>query len=472
MVARGLGVLLLIWALALGGAVSAQQPAGGAMPEVSGLDGDWSGALELGVVKLRLALHVKTGAEGTSASFDSLDQAAFGLPVSSIARDGAKVRFELKAPPAVFEGVLAADGGTIVGTWTQGGHSLPLTLVRQAPGAPQVKLERPQTPVPPFPYLAEPVTFPGAVANLAGTLTVPRGAGPFPAVVLIAGSGPNDRDETIFGHKPFWVMADYLTRRGIAVLRYDKRGIGASLGDYGHATTLDFAADAAAAVAWLRTRRDIAHGRIGLIGHSEGGLIAPIVADKDRSVAFVVLLAAPGMDGQTILGLQAVLVAQAAGVPEAKIAQNQILNSEIYAAVEASSSEADAQARIAPLLAKAAADGALPAAALDAQGAAVASDWFRFFLSYDPLPALRQVRCPVLALAGAKDLQVPSKENLPLLRQALSANSNATVEELPGLNHLFQDAKTGGVGEYAAIEETLSLRLLERVSGWIEARVR
>jgi len=470
-VAKGLGVLLLIWTLAWGAPVTAQ-PAGGGAPMVSGLDGDWSGALQLGVVKLRMALHVKTGADGTTATFDSVDQGALGLPVSSIARDGAKVRLELKAPSAVFEGALAADGATIVGAWTQRGAALPLTLVRQAPGAPQAKLERPQTPVPPFPYLAEPVTFPGAEASLAGTLTVPRGAGPFPSVVLIAGSGPNDRDETIFGHKPFWVLADYLTRRGIAVLRYDKRGIGASGGDLAHATTLDFAADAAAAVAWLLTRRDIDPRRIGLIGHSEGGVIAPIVADKHRSVAFIVLLAAPGMDGQTILGLQAVLVARAAGVPGGKIAQNQVLNRTIYAAVESARDQAEARARVGPLLAKAAADGELPAATVDAQTAAVSSDWFRVFLSYDPLPALRQVRCPVLVLAGAKDLQVPPKENLPLLRQALAGNGDATVEELPGLNHLFQTATTGGVGEYAAIEETLSPAMLERVADWIAARVR
>jgi hypothetical protein len=443
-----------------------------AAPIVSGLDGDWAGALQVGAAKLRLVLHVKTGSDGTTATLDSIDQASFGLPVSSVGRDGAKVRLEMKATRAVFEAVLAADGASMIGTWTQGGRPLPLTLSHQAPGTPQAKLERPQMPAPPFPYDEARVTFEShaASASLGGTLTLPRGAGPFPAVVLISGSGPNDRDETILGHKPFWVLADYLTRRGIAVLRYDKRGIGESGGDYAHATTLEFAADAVAAVAWLRTRRDIDGRKIGLIGHSEGGLIAPIVADQDPSVAFIVLLAAPGLDGEAILKLQDVLVARAAGVPAEKIAQNQAMNARIYAVVKSAKDEADAREKLRPLFAEAEAGAGLPAAALDAQAAAASSDWFRFFLTYDPLPALRGVRCPVLALAGSKDLQVPPAEDLPPLRQALAGNRDATVEELPGLNHLFQTAVTGGVGEYATIEETLSPVLLQTVTDWIERR--
>ncbi|HEY5106421.1 MAG TPA: alpha/beta fold hydrolase [Caulobacteraceae bacterium] len=444
-----------------------------ATPMVSGLDGDWAGELQVGGRSLRLALHITTGPDGTKATVDSIDQSAFAMPVSSISRDGAKVRVEIKAIAGVYEGVLAADGASMSGTWTQGGNSLPLNYTRQARGTPQAKLVRPQTPQPPFPYDEQKLSFesPGAHATLAGTLTVPRGPGSYPAVVLIAGSGPNDRDETIFGHKPFWVLADYLSRRGIAVLRYDKRGIGASSGDYAHASSLDFAADAAAAVAWLRGRPEINHAKIGLIGHSEGGIIAPIVADRDPAIAFIVLLAGPGLNGEEILKLQGPLVERAAGAGPEKIAENQALNARLYAIVKSAKTQAEIEAKARPLLAEAAAKAGLPSTALDAQAGAISSDWFRFFLTYDPLPALREVRCPVLALAGSKDLQVPAAENLPLLRQALAANPDATVEELPGLNHLFQIATTGGVGEYGASEQTLAPVVLETVTTWIEKRV-
>lgn len=441
---------------------------------VSDLDGDWAGQLQVGRRSLHLALHITTGPDGTKASVDSIDQSAFGMPVSSISRDGAKVRIEIKAIAGVYDGVLTADEGSMTGTWTQGGSALPLKYLRQARGTPQAKLVRPQTPQPPFPYDDEPVSFQSAAAHarLAGVLTMPRGAGPFPAVVLIAGSGPNDRDETIFGHKPFWVLADHLTRAGIAVLRYDKRGIGESGGDYAHATSLDFAADAAAAVAFLRKRRAIDPSKIGLIGHSEGGIVAPIVAEKDSAIAFIVLLAGPGLDGEEILKLQGPLVERAAGEPEAKIAETQDLNAQLYAIVKSSATQAQIEARARPILAQAAAKAGLPATTLNAQAAAIASNWFRFFLTYDPLPALRKVRCPVLVLAGSKDLQVPPAENLPRLRQALAANPAATVEELPGLNHLFQTAKTGALSEYAASEQTLSPVMLDTVTRWIEKRVR
>jgi pimeloyl-ACP methyl ester carboxylesterase len=441
-----------------------------ATPVVAGLDGDWDGALKTGAVTLRLALHIKSGATGTVATLDSIDQGAMGVPLAGLAHDGSKVRFELKAVGGVFEGALAADGASVSGTWRQGGGDMAVTFTRRAPGARQVELKRPQTPKPPFPYREEAVTFdsPGAHAKLSGTLTLPPGKGPFPAVILIAGSGPNTRDETVFGHHVFLVLADHLTRAGLAVLRYDKRGVGASGGDYFHATSRDFADDAQAALAWLRTRADIDGARIGLLGHSEGGLVAPMVAAVDKRLAFVVLLAAPGLNGEEILTLQGALIAKAGGATDAAVAKTEAIDRQAYAAVKAAADSKDAEARARAVFAAA----ATPAGQGDAAAAQLATDWFRFFLTYDPIPALQQVRCPVLALWGSKDLQVPPAQDLPPVRAALAADKDATVEVLPGLNHLFQTATTGAPAEYASIEETMSPTALERISAWIGARVR
>jgi len=441
---------------------------------VTGLDGNWDGVLHAGGASLRLALHVATGKDGTHASLDSIDQATMGLPVSALAHDGAAVRFEVPSVGGVFQGTLAAGGANIDGAWTQGGAPLPLTFEKRAAGAPEAALDRPQTPRPPYPYRVDTVAFDGGAAGvrLAGVLTVPQGPGPFPAAVLISGSGPNDRDETILGHKPFWVLADYLTRRGIAVLCYDKRGVKASTGDYAHATTLDFAADAGAAAAWLRRQPGINARKVGLIGHSEGGLVAPAVAAKDPAVAFVVMLAGSAVNGEKILELQGPLILRAMGTSEAKVAATAALNARVYAAVESAPDEASAAARARAILAEGGPPVGLTSAAADAQAKAVASDWFRFFLTYDPVPALKQVRCPVLALSGSLDLQVPPSQNAPVLKAALAANPDATVEILPGLNHLFQPAKTGGVGEYATIPTTISPDVLARIDDWIARRLR
>ncbi|HZK99508.1 MAG TPA: alpha/beta fold hydrolase [Caulobacteraceae bacterium] len=443
-------------------------------PPLAGLDGDWDGALHVGAVTLRLALHVTSGSDGTHASLDSIDQGVNGLPVAALTRDGAAVRFAVASVGGVFEGELAADEATITGTWTQAASPLPLAFHKRAAGAPQAALDRPQTPRAPWPYRVDTVAFDGGATGvrLAGTLTLPAGAGPFPAVVLIAGSGPNDRDETILGHKPFWVLADYLSRRGIAVLRYDKRGVKASTGDYARATTLDFAADAGAAAAWLRARPRIDPNKVGLIGHSEGGIIAPAVAAKDPAVAFVVLLAGPGVNGGKILELQGPLMLRAAGTPEARVAAVAALNARVYAAVESAGDEASASARAKAVLTEGGPAVGLAPAAIDAQAKAAASDWFRFFLTYDPVPALKRLRCPVLALSGSLDLQVPPAQNVPVLKAALAANSDATVEVIGGLNHLFQPARTGGVGEYAAIPTTISPDVLATIGDWIARRVR
>ncbi|MGH6993379.1 MAG: alpha/beta hydrolase family protein, partial [Caulobacteraceae bacterium] len=363
-------------------------------------------------------------------------------------------------------GTLAADGRTLSGTFRQG-RAFPIVFTRRAAGVAQARLVRPQEDLGKIPYRSLGISFfsPDAHAELAGTLTEPAGVGPFPAAVLIAGSGPQNRDEDVAGHRIFLVLADRLTRAGLAVLRYDKRGIGASKGDYAAATTLDFANDAAAAVAFLRRRPEIDPTRIGLIGHSEGGLIAPIVADEDRKIAFVVLLAGPGVDGAAILKAQGAAIAHANGAPAAAIARAMALDDRLFAAVEEKGTPAQVRARATAVLTAAAPTA--PAATIAAQAARVSSPWLRFFLTYDPVPALEKLRGPVLVLSGSNDLQVPPDQNLPPIRAALAHDPEATVIELGGLNHLFQDSHSGSPIEYGAIEETFSPRALAVLTAWI-----
>jgi fermentation-respiration switch protein FrsA (DUF1100 family) len=349
---------------------------------------------------------------------------------------------------------------------------------------------RPQEPKPPYPYDEQEVVYQNKKDDLqlAGTLTLPRSKGPFPAVLLITGSGPQDRNETVFDHKPFLVLADHLTRMGIAALRVDDRGIGKSTGRFSEATSEDFAADALAGVEYLKTRKEIDPRRIGLIGHSEGGLIAPLVAAASTDVAFIVMMAGPGLTGEQILYRQTVLVCKAAGMSDGLIAQNRAAQERIFAILKQEKDKVVAEKRILEeadafreVTAKARAEAteeqkkgiSIIAAAIEGQAKLVVSPWFRFFLTYDPRPTLMKVRCPVLAIIGEKDLQVPAEENLAAIRLALKAGGNKdhTVLTLPKLNHLFQTCRTGAISEYAQIEETIAPAALDTISKWILKRV-
>ncbi len=329
--------------LARGGAAEAPQG------PFTGLDGNWDAVFVDGQVRLRVVLRIKVEATGTITTLDSPDQGISGLAVSALRRNGAAVRIEMRSIASVIEATLDVREQVLTGNWVAGGKNYPIAFNRRAPGASDPVAKRPQTPVKPYPYREEEVEYenPAAKVRLAGTLTVPTGAGPFPAVLLIAGSGDLDRDETINDHKVFLVLADHLTRQGIAVLRVDKRGVGKSTGDYGAATTADFASDAEAGVAFLKSRPDINRRKIGLAGHSEGGLIAPLVASRDPSVAFVVLLAAPGVAGIEIGVTQYVDQLKAMGTSDASIAKMSAVMRNIFTAMLAvrSSSEAAARAR-------------------------------------------------------------------------------------------------------------------------------
>ena len=431
--------------------------------------GTWQGEFQQA---LRIVVHVR-GAEGgaLAASLDSPDQGAMGLPIERVTFAGDTLRLELTHPVASYVGRLSDAGDRIVGTWRQGGRSLPLELAR-ADSLPA--LRRPQEPAPPYPYIEEQVRFDGEEPgiSLAGTLTHPRGAGPFPAAVLITGSGPQDRDETVVGHRPFLVIADRLTRAGIAVLRMDDRGVGASSGPSEGSTTAQLAGDVRAAVRFLRTRAVVDPRRIGLIGHSEGGLIAPIVASGPVSVAFVVLLAGPGVPGEQVLLAQGEAIVRANGGGEGGAALERRVQQQLFALARQDLDSASVVEGVRRIFRAEGLDSALAGEGIASSVAAVRSPWMRFFLDYDPAPALSRVRCPVLALNGGRDVQVLPGQNLPAIERALRSGGNrdVTIRELPGLNHLFQHCTSGSPAEYARIEETFAPEALDTLTAWLASR--
>ena len=463
----------LILAVALFCTVPArsQNPPPAAVPS-GGIQGTWLGAIRApGDIKLRLMLHIDRDATGAlSVKMDSLDQNVNGIPVPNATLSGSSFHFEIPASGITYDGSLNAAKDEIAGKFTQGGLAQPLNFkyFAQAPAEPK----RPQYPVKPYPYIEEDVSYPNPKApqvTLAGTLTLPRGAGPFPVALLICGSGPHDRDEALLGHKPFLVISDYLTRHGIAVLRYDKRGVAKSTGNYALATTSDFASDAEAGIAFLKTRREINPHRIGLIGHSEGGAIAPMVASRNSDVAWIVMLAGQGLRGDQILYLQQSLIATASGVKEQDVAKAYALNSKLYTVTAAEKNPANLSADLEAVLAADEDGSKMSPAQRAADIQQLSSPWLREFLVYDPIPALQNTKCPVLALNGEHDLQVPPKQDLAAIHKALQDGGNKDFQatEIPGLNHLFQHSVTGAPSEYGSIEETFAPEVLELMTNWI-----
>jgi pimeloyl-ACP methyl ester carboxylesterase len=443
------------------------------------LEGIWEGNLTLpGGMKLRLALKVEKARSGAlKAALASPDQGANNIPISSIGLKEGVLTFESKIIGAKDTGKRNQAGTAFEGEFFQSGLKLPLTLKKTDKLS---EARRPQTPKPPFPYRTEDVVIEnrsGAV-KLAGTLTLPPVRGPVPAVILITGSGAQDRDETILGHKPFLVLADDLTRRGIAVLRVDDRGVGGSTGSVRTSTSDDFAGDVLAGVAFLKGRSEIDPKKIGLIGHSEGGVIAPIAAARSQDVAFIVLMAGTALPGTEVLAAQSQLILKANGASESLLKLQRDAQKRLIDIIAQEKDETAAQAKLTAALKELFA--ALPDSerkALGDAGAALAENavsqvynaWFRFFLTFDPRPTLGHVRCPVLAINGAKDLQVPSKKNLAEIDKALRAGGNCNVKtiELPGLNHLLQPCKTGSPSEYASIETTIAPEALKTIGDWI-----
>jgi pimeloyl-ACP methyl ester carboxylesterase len=454
-----------------------QSALGDDKPLAKGIEGTWQGTLEGAGFKLRVAFHITKKPDGSLAgTMDSVDQGAKGIPLALVEFENSKLTLGLQGAASNFEGKINDEKSEIKGDWKQSGLTFQLTLKRSDKAA---VLNRPQEPKRPFPYLDEEVTYENKKAGVkfAGTLTLPRSGAPFPAVLLITGSGAQDRDETILGHKPFMVLADYLTRRGIAVLRVDDRGVGGSTGSTPQSTTADFVEDVLTGVEYLKGRKEIDHAKIGLIGHSEGGIIAPWAASRSKDIAFIVLLAGTGLTGEEILYLQGQSGLEKNGASKELLASEHTIQARLFALVRTEKDNAVVEKKSAEILEEEL--GKLDEETrkglgdikkgFGAQSKAITTPWFRFFLTYDPKPALRQVKCPVLALNGGKDFQVDSKVNLPVIEATLreGGNKDVTVKELPNLNHLFQTCKTGSLLEYNTIEETLAPVALETIGAWI-----
>ena len=435
----------------------------------AGTVGIWQGVLEAGGAKLRLQLHVFAAEKGQfTGKLDSLDQGANGLVCANITLKENAFHFDVPSVGGSYEGKLNAAGAEIAGSWTQGGVTRPLNFKL---GDKPIAWKRPQNPTEPYPYRTEEVSFPNTKAGvaLAGTLSIPPGLGPFPAALLISGSGPNTRDEFVAGHSIFLVLADSLTRRGIVVLRFDKRGIGKSSGNYAAATSADFADDAEAGVAFLKSRKEVNPREIGLVGHSEGGIIAPMVASRSRDVAWIVLLAGDAVKGEEVLVLQGKLIDNASGMSEERAGQMASLQRKSLAIIHQEKDDSVARQKLTELYETDPTAKEMPAGVRQMSVQFLLSPWMRYFLDYDPAPALERTKCPVLALYGSKDLQVPPSQNLPVMKAALSrgGNKDFRAEVIPDLNHLFQHATTGSPNEYGGIEETMAPVVLDDVSSWI-----
>lgn len=490
--------------------------------QAADLTGKWSGMIEFGGQGLLIVLRVTTDEDGAlSALMDSPDQGAYGIPVGSIAEAGGEISLDLPVLGASYRAVLDDARERMTGHWKQSGVELPLILERAVdepdsnagtPAGSRAATRRPQEPDPPFPYRSIDVTFTNEQdgITLAGTVTIPgsaTAAGPVPGIVLLSGSGQRERDQPIFGHRPFMVLADAFTRAGFAVLRFDDRGAGESGGreTLASVTSEDLARDAAAALAFLTSHEGVSPDRVGFIGHSEGAMLAVMAAtlrpqtdgdahaiDRDPSdspgpaghkspgngtafiatPAFLVLLGGHALPGHELMMLQSAALMRAAGLDEEAVQEAAGLNRRVYDLV-LSLPDTDAEAArdgITGLLS----DFGMPQAQIDAQIAGLLSPWYRFFLAYDPRPALGRVGVPVLALIGELDRQVPPDENLAALEQALAGapTRDVTVREFPGVNHLLQTAETGGVDEYSRIEETFSPGVIRAIVAWLEARVR
>lgn len=430
------------------------------------IEGSWMGVLTVqGTMKLRLVFNISKTGNSYTTLMDSPDQQAKGMPTQSTKIENDSLKIAIPAIGGSFAGKMQGD--SIYGVFTQHGAKFPLTL---KPHKGEIKINRPQEPKPPFPYRVEAVQFsnPEAGITLAGTLTMPSAGSNFAAVVLITGSGPQNRDEEIMGHKTFLVLADYLTRHGVAVLRYDDRGVAGSEGEFARATTHDFASDAKSAVDYLKGRKEINSKRIGLIGHSEGGIVAPIVASTDKSIDFIVLMAGVGVDVKELMLRQKKDIELAMGYSQEDVEKAQKLIAPAYDILEDRS--------ITPISAvgdsvysyfeKAIGGSKEQLQDLTRQ---MISPWLIELMGINPREYLSQVECAVLAVNGSKDLQVAPCENLSAIETTLkkAGNKNVTIVEFEGLNHLFQSCNTGLMSEYQEIEETISPVVLETIASWI-----
>jgi hypothetical protein len=463
--------VLVLGGLSARGASAADIRRAPVAPDTARFVGDWVGTLTVGGTDLRVVFRLQTDAEGRlTGTMDSPDQGATGIPIGRVLVDADTLRLAVPSIAGRYAGVLGDSAQALEGQWVQGGRRLPLRLER-TDDAPLVR--RPQEPDLPVPYVSESVTFRNedAGVTLRGTITRPKTEAPVPGAVLVAGSGPSDRNATIMGHKPFLVLADALTRRGLAVLRFDERGVGQSEGTQQGATSADLAGDVGAAVEALARREGVHAQQIGIIGHSEGGIIAPMVAAQTDQVAFLVLLAAPGLPGDAILADQLDRRIRRQGANRRIRALQRGTQQRIFEILkkDADSTEIASQLRKVMVQSR----GISGERMINREIQRLMDPWLRFFIAHDPRTTLREVDVPVLALAGGKDQQVAPDTNQAAIAQALNApaNPDVTVRTLDGLNHLFQTAPTGAPSEYGRIEETFDPQALDVIATWIDEQV-
>jgi len=448
--------------------------------QAQSIAGTWYGLLNIPSGQVHIVYHITQNADAYSATMDSPDQGAKGIPMDNVSFSGNKITIGSGKIGISYTGIFLPDSNKIKGTFNQGAFSAPLDLSSVMKKA-VILNPRPQDPKD-FPYKQEDVKFTNAKDGdvLAGTLTMPADGRAKRLVILITGSGPQNRNEELapFNHRPFLVWSDWLTRQGIAVLRFDDRGIAESTGDFKAATTADFADDAEAAVNYVLSRPDLQKLDIGLLGHSEGGMIAPIVASRDKNVKFIVLLAGPGVPISELMTQQEADQMRLGGAPDTAIAFSTKTNRTLFAAMNQYYDLPADKMKIMMDSVMFKEFSAYPKQALAGKtvddlvkesSTQIASPWFRYFIHFKPADYLINVKCPVLALDGTVDSQVKCEPNLQGIKQALDKGGNKHYEvvPMPGLNHLFQKATTGAVSEYGTITETVDPTALEKVSSWI-----
>jgi uncharacterized protein len=438
-----------------------------ALPVADPIVGNWEGNLVIQPgTEMKLVFTIEATLQGYQSSLSIPMQGLKAIPIEeTIFNEAGELTLTMVAMGAVFSGVYSEADSQIEGTFTQSGHALPLTL---KPLLTEISTGRIQDPAEPYPYISEDVVFIQSPEGfkLAGTITRPNRDGKFPAVVLVTGSGSQNRNEEIMNHRPFLVLADALTRAGIVVLRYDDRGFAESEGDATSATTLDFAQDTASALSFLAGKEYTDTNKMGIIGHSEGGVIAPIVASQRDDVTFIVMMAGIGVPGMEILIDQTEAILRSQGAPKEYIDFAVAANTTIYQTIiDLSLSEDAKKAKVLELLV---ASGLKPEDAEQQMGA-LFSPWYQQFLALDPADYLEKVSVPALILNGTKDTQVTSSLSVPAIEKALAdgGNNNYTTIVYEGLNHLFQPAETGSISEYASIDITIDPQVLTDIASWV-----
>ncbi len=431
------------------------------------LSGTWQGRLIFTGGDLRIVFHFNRDSTGAfTGTTDSPDQAIKGTKLDDVVFMGDSLSFSVPEFNGEYSGVYHQDNMSFNGHLKQQGLKIPLKLVKGE--ADDLIYKRPQKPIKPYPYVEEEVTVQNKKSGetLSGTFTKPNGHGKFPAVILITGSGPEDRDETVYGHKPFLLLSDYLTRKGFAVLRCDDRGMAKSTGTFATATPDDFATDVEAQIDYLKTRSDVDAEKLGLIGHSEGAIIAPMVAVTRKDIAFIVMMAGPGIDMFDLLLVQDSLFYEAEGETPAQISEFVNRNKRLFAMVKTAKDSAAAADSINNYLSSVGTKDHIILTAIRQ----LCTPWMRWYIGFDPRKNLQKIQCPVLAINGEKDVQVPASIDIASIEQTLkqSGSKNFKTIILPGLNHLFQRCKKCSVSEYVYLEETMDPTALSAIGDWME----